>query len=239
MRNIRGNEIAMVFQDPMTAFNPVYTIGNQVSEALILHQNIEKKDALERTKELFEQVGISSPEQRIDDYPYQLSGGMRQRAMIAMALSCNPRLLIADEPTTALDVTIEAQILTLLRDMKSAFEMSIIIITHDLGVIGEMADEVIVMYLGKIVEIADVNEIFYNPKHPYTLGLLNSIPLITSENRERLYTIPGSVPGIYDIPKGCLFFSRCPYSMDDCKIEPPVFDVGNGHQVKCWMYKGV
>ena len=237
MRNIRGNEIAMIFQDPMTAFNPVYTIGNQVSEAIVLHQKTDKTVARQRTIELFDRVGISAPAQRVDDYPYQLSGGMRQRAMIAMALSCNPSLLIADEPTTALDVTIEAQILSLLRDLKSSLEMSIMIITHDLGVIGEMADDVIVMYLGKIVEMADVNNIFYNPKHPYTLGLLNAIPLITSEERKRLYTIPGSVPSLFEIPEGCLFSPRCRYSMDKCREDPPICEVENGHQVKCWLYK--
>ena len=237
MRSIRGNEIAMIFQDPMTAFNPVYTIGNQVSEAIMLHQKTDKTVARERTIELFDQVGISAPAQRVDDYPYQLSGGMRQRAMIAMALSCNPGLLIADEPTTALDVTIEAQILTLLRELKSELEMSIMIITHDLGVIGEMADDVIVMYLGKIVEAADVNTLFYNPKHPYTLGLLNSIPLITSEDRKRLYTIPGSVPSLFEIPEGCLFSPRCPYKIDQCREDPPISEVESGHQVKCWLYK--
>ena len=237
MRKLRGNEIAMVFQDPMTAFNPVYTIGNQVAEAIILHQDTEKNVARERTIELFDQVGISAPEQRVDDYPYQLSGGMRQRAMIAMALSCNPSLLIADEPTTALDVTIEAQILTLLRELKSGLDMSIMMITHDLGVIGEMADQVVVMYMGKIVEAADVNSIFSNPKHPYTLGLLNSIPLITAAERKRLYTIPGSVPNLFEIPEGCLFSPRCPYRMDECREDPPVFEVEDGHHARCWLHR--
>ena len=237
MRKLRGNEIAMVFQDPMTAFNPVYTIGNQVAEAIILHQDTEKNVARERTIELFDQVGISAPEQRVDDYPYQLSGGMRQRAMIAMALSCNPSLLIADEPTTALDVTIEAQILTLLRELKSGLDMSIMMITHDLGVIGEMADQVVVMYMGKIVEAADVNSIFSNPKHPYTLGLLNSIPLITAAERKRLYTIPGSVPNLFEIPEGCLFSPRCPYRKDECREDPPIFEVEAGHQARCWLHR--
>ena len=237
MRKLRGNEIAMIFQDPMTAFNPVYTIGNQVSEAIILHQNTEKSVARERTIELFDQVGISAPGQRVDDYPYQLSGGMRQRAMIAMALSCNPSLLIADEPTTALDVTIEAQILALLRELKSELDMSIMMITHDLGVIGEMADQVVVMYMGKIVEVAGVHSIFSNPKHPYTLGLLNSIPLITTEERKRLYTIPGSVPNLFEIPEGCLFSPRCPDRMDDCREDPPIFEVENGQQARCWLYR--
>ena len=237
MRRLRGNEIAMVFQDPMTAFNPVYTIGNQVAEAIILHQDTEKSVARERTIELFDRVGISAPEQRVDDYPYQLSGGMRQRAMIAMALSCSPSLLIADEPTTALDVTIEAQILTLLRELKSGFDMSIMMITHDLGVIGEMADQVIVMYMGKIVEVADVNSIFSNPKHPYTLGLLNSIPLITAAERKRLYTIPGSVPNLFEIPEGCLFSPRCPYRMDECREDPPIVEVEDGHQARCWLHR--
>ena len=173
----------------------------------------------------------------MDDYPYQLSGGMRQRAMIAMALSCNPSLLIADEPTTALDVTIEAQILTLLRELKSKLDMSIMMITHDLGVIGEMADQVVVMYMGKIVEVADVNSIFSNPKHPYTLGLLNSIPLITADERERLYTIPGSVPNLFEIPEGCLFSPRCPYRMDECREDPPIFEVEDGHQARCWLHR--
>jgi oligopeptide/dipeptide ABC transporter ATP-binding protein len=236
IRGIRGNEIALVFQEPMTSLNPVYTIGEQLMEAIQLHQNVEKVEARERAIDMLDRVRISAPEQRVDEYPHQLSGGMRQRAMIAMALSCNPALLIADEPTTALDVTIEAQILALIKDIQQDFGMSLMIITHDLGVIGEMADHVIVMYMGKVVEEAITKDIFENPKHPYTYGLLKSLPKIGSKTR--LLSISGSVPNPWMVLTGCSFEQRCPVAMDICKNnEPPVFKVEEGHYVKCWVFK--
>ena len=236
IRGIRGNEIAMVFQEPMTSLNPVYTIGEQLMEAIQLHQNVEKAEARERAIEMLNRVRISAPEQRVDEYPHQLSGGMRQRAMIAMALSCNPALLIADEPTTALDVTIEAQILALINDIQQDFGMSLMIITHDLGVIGEMADHVIVMYLGKVVEEAITRDIFEYPKHPYTYGLLKSLPKIGS--KARLLSISGSVPNLWMVLTGCGFEPRCPVAMDICKKnEPPLFNIEKDHYVKCWVFK--
>lgn len=236
MRSIRGNEIAMIFQEPMTSLNPVYTVGYQIMEALILHQRIGKAEAWERSIEMLELVGIPAPLQRVDEYPHQLSGGMRQRVMIAMALSCDPSLLIADEPTTALDVTIEAQIIELMKDLQKQYNMSIMIITHDLGVIGEMADRVIVMYMGKIVEQGKYRDIFYQPRHPYTKGLLDSIPVIG--RRERLRSIPGSVPNPYFLPAGCTFCPRCPQSMSICeKKEPPMFNFNSDVTVKCWLYE--
>ncbi len=234
MRDIRGNEIAMIFQEPMTSLNPVYTIGNQIGEAVQLHQNLEKQPAKERAVEMLGRVGISAPHQRVDEYPHELSGGMRQRAMIAMALSCNPTLLIADEPTTALDVTIEAQILHILNNLQKDLGMSIIIITHDLGVIGEMANRIIVMYMGKVVERATTDDIFYNPKHPYTRGLLNSIPQIGV--KKQLIPIPGTVPSPYFLPKGCYFSPRCAKVLKICREEdPPTFKIGTNHFSKCWL----
>ncbi len=236
IRGIRGNEIAMVFQEPMTSLNPVYTIGEQVMEAIQLHQKVKKVQARERAIDMLDRVRMSAPEQRVDEYPHQLSGGMRQRAMIAMALSCNPALLIADEPTTALDVTIEAQILALIKDIQQEDGMSLMIITHDLGVIGEMADHVIVMYMGKVVEKAITRDIFENPKHPYTYGLLKSLPKIGS--KARLLSISGSVPNPWMVLTGCSFEPRCPVAMDICKKnEPPVFNFEKGHYVKCWVFK--
>ncbi|MFW6007590.1 MAG: ABC transporter ATP-binding protein [Halanaerobiales bacterium] len=236
MRKIRGNEIAMIFQEPMTSLTPVYTIGEQIMEAILLHQNVNKQEARKRTIEMLDNVGIAAPEQRVDEYPHQLSGGMRQRAMIGMALSCNPSLLIADEPTTALDVTIESQILDLMKELQDEFEMSIMFITHDLGVIGEVTDRVIVMYMGKVVERATTDDLFYNPKHPYTKALLNSIPKIGV--KEKLDTIPGSVPSPYNLPEGCYFAPRCPESMPVCeKKQPPIFETESGQEVKCWLYK--
>lgn len=235
MRAIRGNEIAMIFQEPMTSLNPLYTIGNQIIEAVLLHQDVDKSAAREKAIEMLRLVGISAPEKRVDEYPHELSGGMRQRAMIAMALSCNPSLLIADEPTTALDVTIEAQILRLMKELQNELGMSIMIITHDLGVIGEMADRVIVMYAGKIVEKATTDDIFYNPKHPYTKGLLNSIPRIG--RKKRLVPIQGTVPSLYQLPKGCYFQPRCPEAKEICKRqEPPTLELGEEHSVKCWLF---
>lgn len=235
MRSIRGNEIAMIFQEPMTSLNPVYTAGEQIMEAVVLHQNMSKNEAREHSIEMLRKVGISAPEQRIDEYPHELSGGMRQRVMIAMALSCDPRFLIADEPTTALDVTIEAQILKLMRDLQDDFGMSILFITHDLGVIGEMADRVVVMYTGKIVESATTDDIFYNPKHPYTKGLLKSRPVIG--RKERLIPIKGSVPNLLSLPPGCHFVSRCPQAINICNIkEPPELLLDTDHHCKCWLY---
>jgi len=210
MTKIRGKEISMVFQDPLTSLNPLYTVGSQIMEAINLHQDIDKKMARKKAIDILDKVGISAPKKRVDEYPHQLSGGMRQRVMIAMALSCDPNFLIADEPTTALDVTIEAQILNLMRELQSEFNMSIMIITHDLGVIGEMADRVIVMYTGKVVEKATTDDIFYNPKHPYTKGLLKSIPKIGIKGR--LAPIKGSVPNLLMLPEGCYFEPRCEYA---------------------------
>ena len=236
-RSIRGNEIAMIFQEPMTSLNPVYTIGNQIMEAIILHQHLNKHEARQKAIDMLHAVGIPVPEQRVDEYPHQLSGGMRQRAMIAMALSCNPSLLIADEPTTALDVTIQAQVLDLMNDLRRDFKASIQFITHDLGVIADMADDVVVMYLGKIVESASVREIFHNAKHPYTQGLMNSIPSLTTTKKERLIPIKGVVPDPFDVPEGCGFEPRCPNAMDICKTKVPTLkEVSPGHLVSCWLY---
>jgi oligopeptide/dipeptide ABC transporter ATP-binding protein len=236
MRSIRGNEIAMIFQEPMTSLNPVYTIGNQIMEAIILHQGLNKKNAWDKAIEMLTAVGIPSPKQRIREYPHQLSGGMRQRAMIAMALSCNPSLLIADEPTTALDVTIQAQVLDLMNDLRTEFKTAILFITHDLGVIANMADEVIVMYLGKIVESASVRDIFHDPKHPYTRGLMHSIPSLTTTEKERLVPIEGVVPNLFQLPLGCGFEPRCPKTMEICRTQiPPLKEVSQDHTVACWF----
>jgi len=236
-RSIRGNEIAMIFQEPMTSLNPVYTIGNQIMEAIILHQHLNKHEAKQKAIDMLHSVGIPVPEQRVNEYPHQLSGGMRQRAMIAMALSCNPSLLIADEPTTALDVTIQAQVLDLMNDLRRDFKASIQFITHDLGVIADMADDVVVMYLGKIVESASVREVFHNPKHPYTEGLMNSIPSLKTTKKERLIPIKGVVPDPFDVPDGCGFEPRCPHAMEICKREVPTLkEVSPGHLASCWLY---
>ncbi len=233
-RSIRGNEIAMIFQEPMTSLNPVYTIGNQIMEAIMLHQKVGKREARARAIEMLKAVGIPSPEQRVDEYPHQLSGGMRQRAMIAMALSCNPHLLIADEPTTALDVTIQAQILDLMRKLQSEFHMALMMITHNLGVIAEMADDVVIMYMGKVVEEAPVKDIYHNPTHPYTIGLMESIPALTRK-KERLKPIKGMVPDPYNLPKGCPFEPRCPEAMEICREQmPPLKEVRPKHRVACW-----
>jgi peptide/nickel transport system ATP-binding protein len=235
IRTIRGNEISMIFQEPLTSLSPVHTVGSQISEAVELHQKVGKREGRERTIELLEQVGIPSAAQRFDEYPNQFSGGMRQRAMIAMALSCNPRLLIADEPTTALDVTIQAQILELMRSLQEERGMAILIITHDLGVIAEMADHVAVMYMGKIVESADVRTIFNRPLHPYTVGLMRSIPKIGLKGR--LTPIPGSVPDPFSIPAGCSFYPRCPAPKKAaCSEEVPLVEVEPGHKVRCTLY---
>jgi len=234
MRKIRGNEISMIFQEPMTSLNPLMTIGDQIIESLTLHRNLNRKQAEERTIELLEKVGIPSPGRRLGNYPHQFSGGMRQRVMIAMALACNPKLLIADEPTTALDVTIQAQIIDLLKDLRSGLNMSMLYITHNLAVVAELADHVAVMYCGKIMEMADVYSLFENPLHPYTIGLLKSLP--TAGNKyERLVPIQGTVPDSRQAVTGCLFGPRCPACKGICSREnPPLVDFGGGHLVACW-----
>ena len=240
MHAIRGGEVAIIFQEPMTSLSPVHTIGDQIVEAVILHQKVTRRDARGITIELLRQVGIPLPEQRIDAYSFQLSGGLRQRAMIAMALSCNPSILIADEPTTALDVTTQAQILDLIRGLQRDRGMALILITHDLGVIAEMADDVAVMYLGKIVEKGPVDDIFHNPKHPYTQALLASIPSILSVPKQALPSIAGSVPHPYNRPKGCTFHPRCPHFMPDkCDVVAPTsLPVGPNHEAACYLYEG-
>lgn len=239
MRKIRGNDIAMIFQEPMTSLNPVFTIGNQIGEAIELHQKgLSKAQIREKTIDMLKLVGIPEPSKRVDDYPHQLSGGMRQRVMIAMALSCNPRLLIADEPTTALDVTIQAQILDLVRKLQKDFKASMILITHDLGVVAETCDDVAVMYAGKIVEYGSVEDIFYRPKHRYTQGLLNSIPHFETGHRlKRLETIPGLVPSMFNLPKGCRFQDRCKFKQADCEAGLPALSSISGpsgkHMAAC------
>lgn len=239
VRHIRGNNISMIFQEPMTSLNPVFTIGHQISEVIMLHQNADKKKAHELAIDALKLVKIPRAEEIVKCYPHELSGGMRQRAMIAMAISCNPKLLIADEPTTALDVTIQAQILDIMRDLKAKLNTSIMLITHDLGVVAEMADYVVVMYAGKIVEEAPVVELFKNSLHPYTTGLLESKPML-NQYRERLNSIPGQVPNPLDMPKGCYFNPRCGKAMDICREKAPEFiEVKPGHKAACWLYKEV
>jgi peptide/nickel transport system ATP-binding protein len=239
MRAIRGAEIALIFQEPMSSFSPVHTIGNQLVEAILLHQNVGKREARARALEVLRHVGIPLPEQRLDAYAYQLSGGLRQRAMIAMALSCNPSLLIADEPTTALDVTTQAQILDLMRRLQHEYGMAIMLITHDLGVVAEMADDVVVMYLGRVVEQAPVDEIFYAPKHPYTQALLRSIPHIRSKSREHLASIAGFVPHPYNRPLGCPFHPRCVSFMPGVcdRHGPDLQQIETQHAVSCFLYQ--
>jgi len=239
IRNIRGAEIALVPQEPMSSLSPLYTIGNQIIEAIILHQKCSKNEARQRTIEIFKLVGMPEPSVTIDRYPFQLSGGMRQRAVIAMALSCHPSLLIADEPTTALDVTTEAQILKLMRGLQRELGMAIMYITHNLGVVAQMTDYVIVMYMGKVVERASVDDIFYNPKHPYTQALLRSIPNLNEEGQGRLASITGSIPDPYNIPHGCPFHPRCVSMIKGiCDVEEPPFpEVGVDHRVRCVLYK--
>lgn len=235
MRKVRGNEISMIFQEPMTSLNPVFTIGDQICEAILLHQKVTKKQARQQAIELLQKVGIPSAEKRVDDFPHQMSGGMRQRVMIAMALSCNSKLLIADEPTTALDVTIQAQILDLMKKVRNDFNASIMLITHDLGVVADLADDVIVMYAGKIVEKAAVRLIYKNPKHPYTQGLLGSIPKL-NEVKERLHVIEGTVPNPFCMPEGCRFNPRCRYAKDICiQKQPPLLRIEDNHEAACWM----
>ena len=235
MREIRGNEIGMIFQEPMTSLNPVFTVGNQIVEPAILHLGVSVEEARRMAIEMLAKVGIPSPEKRIDEYPHQMSGGMRQRVMIAMALICNPKLLIADEPTTALDVTIQAQILELMKKLQDDYGMAVLIITHDLGVVAETAHDVVVMYAGKIVEYADVNTLFADPKHPYTIGLFHALPKLGT-HKVRLDTIEGEVPNPLEFPSGCKFNPRCPYAFDRCReAEPPITDLGGGHRAACWL----
>jgi len=235
MRHVRGGKIGMIFQEPMTSLNPVFTVGNQIEEAVRLHLRLSASDARARAIEMLDKVGIPSPEQRVDEYPHQLSGGMRQRVMIAMALSCNPKLLIADEPTTALDVTIQAQILDLMRQLQSDLGMSVLMITHDLGVIAETAHRVVVMYASKIVEKASATNLFGHPVHPYTQGLFRSIPSLAG-GHTRLQTIEGTVPNPLEFPKGCKFNNRCPFAQQHCiDQEPPLREVDPEHWAACWL----
>lgn len=236
IRDIRGNEVSMIFQEPMTSLNPVYTIGQQIRETLKVHEGLGKENGTKRGIELLELVGIPAPEERIKQYPHELSGGMRQRVMIAMALACKPELLIADEPTTALDVTIQAQILDLINNLQEEFSMSVIMITHDLGIVAETCDNVAVMYGGKVVEYQDVKSLFKKPKHPYTVGLLNSIPR-HDEDVEELEPIRGTVPSAKDMPKGCRFAPRCPFATNLCHEELPALDQQkDGSEIRCWIY---
>ena len=240
MRKIRGNDISMIFQEPMTSLNPVYTVGDQIAEAVMLHQGKNRQEAMGVATDMLRFVGIPAPEKRVNEYPHQMSGGMRQRVMIAMALSCNPALLIADEPTTALDVTIQAQILDLMRKLQKDIGMSILFITHNLGVVAEMADRVVVMYGGRVVEEGDVVTIFKAPRHPYTMGLLNSIPrpseqeYLPGQPKGRLEAIPGNVPNPLNLPPGCAFEPRCKFAIPQCReAVPPLEDTGNGHMARC------
>jgi peptide/nickel transport system ATP-binding protein len=236
MRGIRGNEMAMIFQEPMTSLNPVFTIGQQIGESVEIHLKYSKQKAREHAIEMLKLVGMARPEQIVDDYPHQLSGGMRQRVMIAMAMSCQPKLLIADEPTTALDVTIQAQILDLMRKLRAEQNTAIMMITHDLGVVAEMCDRVVVMYSGKVVEEGDVITIFTNPKHPYTQGLMKSIPTLDAEEK-RLYSIHGNVPIPGSLRKGCSFAPRCEFAMDKCRQDAPLLEeVETGHYSRCWLH---
>ena len=236
MRRIRGQEIAMIFQEPMTSLNPVLTIGRQITETLEAHDSVSKDEAKKRAVELLQLVGIPDPQRRFSDYPHHLSGGMRQRVMIAIALSCNPKLILADEPTTALDVTIQAQILELMRKLSDEFGVALMIITHNLGVVARYADRVHVMYAGKIIESADAREIYQNPRHPYTLGLLRSVPRLDQPRKGKLDPIEGQPPDLWNLPGGCSFRPRCRFSIEKCAQEvPPLREIGNDHRSACWV----
>ncbi len=237
MRSIRGNDISMIFQEPMTSLNPAYTVGRQISESLVLHRRWGKQKAAGKALEMLRLVGIPAPEKRLNEYPHEMSGGMRQRVMIAMALCCDPDLLIADEPTTALDVTIQAQILELMKRFKKEIGMAIMLISHDLGVIAEVSDRVVIFYSGKVVEYADMRAVFKRPKHPYTVGLHRSRPRIEDDRGTDLFAIEGNIPNPWDMPPGCEFHPRCEHRMDICsRKEPALKQVGEGHLVRCWMY---
>ena len=236
MREIRGGKISMIFQDPMSSLNPVLTVGRQIDEAQRLHMGVSKQEARARTVELLDRVGIPSPAERADDYPHQLSGGMQQRAMIAMAISCEPQLLIADEPTTALDVTIQAQVIELISDLRKELGMAAILITHDLALVAGFCEEIVVMYGGYIVERASARDVFYTPKHPYTIGLLESMPNIAAARGDRLSAIPGAPPDMTNLPVGCPFAPRCRFAKDKCIEEmPPIETIGDGRTIRCWV----
>ncbi len=236
MQSIRGSEIGMIFQDPMTSLNPTMTVGNQICESLIKHRGVKKAEAWEEALKMLKLVNIPNAEKRLKQYPHEFSGGMRQRAMIAIALSCNPKLLIADEPTTALDVTIQAQIIELMQDLQKELNTAIILITHDLGVVADMAQRVVVMYAGKIVEVGDINDIFYSSKHPYTWGLLKSVPRLDADQKGELFPIDGTPPDLFAPPVGCGFAARCEWCMKICKEkQPDYYDVKEGHKAACWL----
>lgn len=237
LRDIRGAEIAMIFQEPMTSLNPLHPVGRQISESVLLHQTMSRRAAMERAEEMLNRVHIADPDRRVSEYPHQLSGGMRQRVMIALALSCNPSILIADEPTTALDVTVQAQILDLMRELQDDFDSAIVLITHNLGVVSQMADHVAVMYMGRVVEYAPVYNIFHRPKHPYTIGLLNSVPVLGRKEDNRLVPITGMVPSPMDEIRGCAFTDRCPDAMEICWEQSPAFKEHEpGHSAACWLH---
>ena len=237
MQKIRGNKISMIFQEPMTSLNPVYTCGNQITETIMLHQHLSKEEALKKAALMLDLVGIPAPESRLKSYPHQLSGGMRQRVMIAMALSCEPELLIADEPTTALDPTIQAQIITLIKELRDSIGLSVMYITHDLAVVAEICDRVVVMYAGMVMEIAEIRDLFHAPLHPYTQGLMQAMPRINQQS-EMLYNIPGMVPHVTQMPTGCRFQPRCPYATEVCSQAcPELVDAGDGHMVRCFHYE--
>jgi peptide/nickel transport system ATP-binding protein len=240
MEKLRGNNISMIFQDPLSSLNPVFTIGQQISEAILLHQKVTKKEAYEKAIEMLKLTGIPAPEKRINEYPHELSGGMRQRVMIAMSLACKPRVLIADEPTTALDVTIQAQIIDLMLELKKETGMAIIFITHDLGVVAEVCSRVAVMYLGQIVEEADVDSLFESPNHPYTKGLIKSIPQLDGDRKQELNVIQGTVPSLNNMPKGCRFSTRCEFADRKCLEEmPELINCGKNRKVRCWHYEKI
>lgn len=238
MTELRGTELSMVFQDPMASLNPVYTVGYQITEGLMLHEKLTKEEAYKRAEEMLTLLGIPNAKDRLKDYPHQFSGGMKQRVLIAIAMIGNPNLLIADEPTTALDVTIQAQILDLMKDMQKKFGTTIILITHNMGIVADMADDIAVMYMGKIMEYGTGDQVFDDPQHPYTQALLRSVPVLGARSKKRLESIEGSTPDINDMPVGCAFAPRCPYATEKCNIQPPKFNIGDNHMVRCWRAEG-